>query len=149
MLEASGAALTSQKKGYNMKQNTKPTHAARNVAAATASNDAATPAYSPEVEARRADYETLAASFLAMIDLDMNHVNSHLDVKSEYTQDEDHVLMTAIDRHIQLAFHNVDWYSVEPMRLYVEMRLLADEQARRRSNAYQQAQADEEGEGSR
>jgi hypothetical protein len=131
-----------------MKQNTKRTHAARNVAAATASNDTATPAYSPEVEARRADYETLAASFLAMIDLDMNHVNPHLDVKSQYTKDEDHVLMTAVDRHIQLAFHNVDWYAAEAMRLYVEMRLLADEQTRGRGIAYRKVQAEEEGKGS-
>jgi hypothetical protein len=111
---------------------------------AAMSATAARRAYSPEVEARRADYETLAASFLTMIDLDMNHVQTRLDVKSQYTQDEDHVLMTAIDRHIQLAFHNVDWYSAEPMHLYVEMRLLADEQTRRRSNAYQQAQVEQE-----
>jgi hypothetical protein len=116
---------------------------------AAMSATAARRAYSPEVEARRADYETLAACVLTMIDLDMNHVQTRLDVKSQYTQDEDHVLMTALDRHIQLAFHNVDWYGVEAMRLYVEMRLLADEQARGRSNAYRKVQADEEGKASR
>ena len=115
---------------------------------AAMSATAAKPAYSPEVEARRADYETLAASFLAMIDLDMNHAVPHLDVKSEYTKNEDHVLMNAVDRHTQLTFHNVDWYAAEAMRLYVEMRLLADEQARGRGNAYRKVQA-EEGKGSR
>ena len=88
---------------------------AKQPAVAPSDAPAATPAYSPEVEARRADYETLAASFLAMIDMDMNHVNPHLDVASQYTKDEDHVLMTAIDRHVQLAFHNVDWYAAEAM----------------------------------
>ncbi len=42
------------------------------------------------------------------------------------------LLMSAIDRHLFLTFESVNWYTPEAMKLYVEMRLLADEQKVRR-----------------
>ncbi len=84
--------------------------------------------YSPEVEARRADYEALAKALLTMIDLETEHVQPRLDVPCHTREGQDHVLTHAIEKHLFLAFENVNWYSPEAMALYVEMRLLADEQ---------------------
>lgn len=121
-----------------MKQDTKQKPAARKRAASGDAPHFLT--YSPEIEAKRADYKSLAASLLTMIDLDMEHVKPLLDVKSEYTEGEDHVLMGAIDRHLYLAFMNVDWFKSEAIRLYVEMRLLADEQ-KHQGTTYRELQA--------
>ncbi len=102
--------------------------------------------YSPEVEARRVEYGRLAESLLTMIQLEIQQIDPLLDVKPEdliYGSDDDdkHVLHLAIDKHLRLVCGAVDWYDPEALRgLYVELRLLADQQALERHEAYQQSQ---------
>ena len=85
----------------------------------------------------RADYERLAEALLLMTDLEIERAGPRLDI----TQDraarpafvEPRVLTRALDAHLLATFHAVDWYSPEALRgLYVEMRLLSDEQHARR-----------------
>lgn len=96
--------------------------------------------YRPEIEARRGEYKRLAEVLLTMIDLETEHLPSLLDADlsggSIHTEEGDeHLLMHALERHLFLAFESVDWYAPEAMRLYVELRLLADEQSAQRQKA--------------
>jgi hypothetical protein len=96
--------------------------------------------YSHEIEARRSDYERLAQSLITMMNLEHERVHPTLDVDLscmvfEAEEGDKHLLMNALQRHILLTFENVEWYSPEAMKLYVEMRLLADEQSAQRTAA--------------
>jgi hypothetical protein len=86
--------------------------------------------YSPEAEEKRATYENIATSLLILIEADMNHVPGALDIdlRGQDVDDNPHLLMNAISEHIFYAYRDIDWFSPEGMRLYVEMRLLADQQ---------------------
>ncbi len=76
--------------------------------------------------ARRADYERLAESFLRMYELEAERVTPRLDVESLTEDESDHVLWNAINTHLRMTFNMIDWVTPDGMRLYVEMRLLAD-----------------------
>jgi hypothetical protein len=94
--------------------------------------------YSHKIEARRSDYERLAQSLITMMTLEHERVHPTLDVDLSGTvfapeEGDKHLLMDALQRHILLAFESVEWYSPEAMKLYVEMRLLADEQSAQRA----------------
>jgi len=85
----------------------------------------------------RADYERLAEALLLMTDLETERVGSRLDADLSggtihQAESDNHLLANALNRHLFLTFESIDWYSREAMRLYVEMRLLADEQSARR-----------------
>ncbi len=87
--------------------------------------------------APRADYERLAEALLLMTDLETERVGGRLDIVQQQASVPDYVepniLIHALDEHLLATFHAVDWYSPEALRgLYVEMRLLADEQHARR-----------------
>ncbi len=103
-------------------------------------------AYCPEVEARRAHYEQLAAAMLAMIELETGQVNPLLDIESEELEEPaHHLLINAIDGHLRLACDSVDWYRADSLKLYVEIRLLADQQAAERHADYEEAWREREG----
>jgi predicted patatin/cPLA2 family phospholipase len=91
------------------------------------------------VEARRGDYEWLAQALINMHKLESERVHQTLDVdlsdKAFEEEGDKYLLSLAMDRHLLLAFESVYWYSPEAMRLYVEMRLLADEQRAERKAA--------------
>ncbi len=80
----------------------------------------------------RAEYERLAQAFLTMCSLEHSHVTPILDVESLDREDDDHVLMNAIEEHLRLVWQAVDWFQPEAMKLYVEMRVLIDEQTAER-----------------
>ncbi len=103
-------------------------------------------AYSPEVEARRAHYEQLAAAMLAMIELETGQLKPLLDVEPERPEEPAHLLINAIDGHLRLACDSVDWYRADSLKLYVEIRLLADQQAAERHADYEEAWREREGE---
>ncbi len=77
---------------------------------------------------RRADYERLADCFRTMFELEANRVTPRLDAERLTEDESGHVLWQAMDEHLRLTFNLVDWYSEAGLRLYVEMRLLADHQ---------------------
>jgi len=93
----------------------------------------------------RADYGRLAEALLLMTDLETERVGPRLDITQDQAARpacvEPRVLIQALDEHLLATFHAVDWYSTEALRgLYVEMRLLADEQSRQRHQEYPEAQ---------
>ena len=92
-----------------------------------------------DVEERRGDYEWLAQSLLTMHTLETERVHQTLDVdvsdKAFEEEGDRYLLSFAMDRHLLLAFESVYWYTPEAMRLYVEMRLLADKQIAQRKAA--------------
>jgi hypothetical protein len=101
-------------------------------------------AYTPEIESRRDDYTRLAESLLTRIELQIKYVRPRLDadISGGTIHEEEgdvNLLANAIDRHLFLAFESVDWYTPEAMKLYVEMRLLADEHATVRHTGYQES----------
>ncbi len=91
------------------------------------------------VEERRCDYEWLAQALLTMHKLETERVHQTLDVdltdKAFEAEGDRYLLSLAMDRHLLLAFESVYWYTPEAMKLYVEMRLLADEQSAQRKAA--------------
>jgi hypothetical protein len=98
------------------------------------------PTHSSDVEVRRDDYEWLAQALLTMHKLETERVHQTLDVDLlggafEPEKADKYLLSNAIDRHIALACESVYWYTPEAMKLYVEMRLLADEQIAQRKAA--------------
>jgi hypothetical protein len=97
------------------------------------------PTNSSNVEARRNDYECLAQALLTMHKLETERVYQNLDVdvsdKAFEEEGDRYLLSLAMDRHLLLAFETVYWYTPEGMKLYVEMRLLADEQRAERKAA--------------
>ncbi len=88
--------------------------------------------YSPEVEARRKDYQQLAEALIQMLMLHGNRSPEVLDVDPPGWLDsepEPFILWTAIQEHVRALFENITMtYTDEFLRtLYVELRLFYDE----------------------
>ncbi len=92
------------------------------------------------VEERRRDYELLAQALFTMYKLEAQRVDPRLDADLSggtihEEEGDEHLLSNTIYRHLFLTFESVEWYTPEAMKLYVEMRLLADEQIAQRKAA--------------
>jgi len=115
-----------------IKREGKRTRAAAQSAQQSESQDK--PTRCSDVEERRRDYEYLAQSILSMKKLETERLHQTLDVdlsSRPFVPEEcdKYLFAKAMDRHLFLVFESVEWYSPEAMKLYIEMRLLADEQS--------------------
>ena len=92
--------------------------------------------YAPEVEARRADYETLAECFINMIPLETERHPNTLDVvPAGWNMDEaePHILINAFNEHIQAVLDSITDaalnFNADFLRfIYPELRLYYDQQ---------------------
>jgi len=67
--------------------------------------------YSPEVEARRADYEKLAEAIAHMAHLETHSARHHkLDIDGPLVPVNDPHLINAIDAHLYALHLHIDWY---------------------------------------
>ena len=83
--------------------------------------------YDPEIDARRADYEKLAASLAQMAELEHDHFPELLDLDG-YDEGSQNHLINAIDGHLYALWQNLDWHSPRTLgRFYAEMRLYVDQ----------------------
>ncbi|MDQ3684684.1 MAG: hypothetical protein M3430_03675, partial [Acidobacteriota bacterium] len=79
-------------------------------------------AYSPEVEARRADYERLAEAFVHMVTLEMERVGAGLlDIEGPDVNVNNAHLVKALHEHLYALHIHVDWFDPRTLRkFYVE-----------------------------
>ena len=83
--------------------------------------------YSPDIEARRADYEKLTEGFIHMFVLEMQRAPSLLDIEGPDGGVNGPHLIKAINDHLYALHMHVDWYNPDTLRkFYVEMRLWGD-----------------------
>ena len=84
--------------------------------------------YSPEVEARRADYEKLVECIIHMAELEACRQPSLLDIEGPDTEINKPHLANAINHHLYALHMHIDWYDPATIRrFYVEMRLWGDQ----------------------
>jgi len=100
---------------------------------------AARPYRTPDADpSPREDYERISAAFCTMVEIDMNRFHPRLDIATTFVEPGDHLLRDAMDAHLRAVFGELDFYTKEGARLYVEMRLLLDAQ---RADAKQGSEA--------
>jgi hypothetical protein len=109
--------------------------------------------YPPEIEARRADYETLAENLISMIGLSINRVSGTLDVAPPdvmHDEPSGSILIDAIHAHTTALFENINQgltFEESFLRtLYIELRLYYDHKMDRMSKRIA-ARAAREGKG--
>ncbi len=103
-------------------------------------------AYSPEVEARRADYERLAEAFVHMVTLEMERVGAGLlDIEGPDVNVNNAHLVKALHEHLYALHIHVDWFDPRTLRkFYVEMRLWGDQMQHEIEASARKRQAEEE-----
>ena len=109
------------------------------------SNPAATAAeYSPQIEARRADYEGLAEALIHITQLETSRRGYSADVKDSPNEGgDDGAIIKGVLGHLRAMWAAIDWYDPRTLRkFYAELRLWNDELDRERHLNYLEAWAE-------
>lgn len=94
------------------------------------SKPAATAAeYSPEIEARRADYGQLAEALIHITQLETERLGYGPDVKDSPMEDgDDRAIIKGVQGHLRALWAAIDWYDPRTLRkFYAELRLWDDQ----------------------
>jgi len=85
--------------------------------------------YSPEIEARRADYEGLAEALIHITRLETERLDYGPDVEdSPLEGGDDGAIMKGVEAHLRALWRSIDWYDPRTLRkFYAELRLWNDE----------------------